>query len=166
MLKAIAFMKSIWNRMVGRFVGLVPLIASVCIILFLSTCGGPSEKEPLVLYCAAGVKPAIEQLAREYEEKFGVRIDIQYGGSGTLLSSLRITGSGDLFLAADESYIEEAIKLGLVAEVQPLAEMRPVLAVKKGNKKKVQGIADLEQGRVSFALSRRQRGKSRIMPSS
>lgn len=106
----------------------------------------------MVLFCAAGIKPPIEKLAKEYEQKFGVRIEIQYGGSGTLLSSLRISNSGDLFLAADESYINEAIKLGLVAETQPLAEMSPVIAVKKGNAKNISGLEDLLDEDILFSL--------------
>ena len=47
--------------------------------------------------------------------KAGVKVQLQYGGSGTLLSSLRVRPAGDLFIAADESYIRESI-------VQPQAK--------------------------------------------
>ena len=122
------------------------------ILLLFNSCSQQTENQSLVLFCAAGIKPPIEKLAREYEQKFGVRIDIQYGGSGTLLSSLRVSNMGDLFLAADESYILEAEKLGLVAETQPLAEISPVIAVKKGNSKNITGLEDFLREDVSFSL--------------
>ena len=128
------------------------VIFSLIIIILLDSCTQQKSKQSLVLYCAAGIKPPIEKLAKDYEEKFGVRIDIQYGGSGTLLSSLRITDTGDLFLAADETYIQEAEKLGLVAEIQPLAIMSPVIVVKKGNAKNISGLEDLLREDVSFSL--------------
>ena len=97
----------------------------------------------LTLFCAAGIKPPVEELARLYEERYGVAIAMQYGGSGTLLSSLRIAPEGDLYLAADDSFIERARELGLVDEALPLATMRPVIAVRAGNPAGVTGAEDL-----------------------
>jgi molybdate transport system substrate-binding protein len=118
-----------------------------------NSCAPASEKETLVFYCAAGMKPPIEKLAKEYEEKFGTRIEIQYGGSGTLLSGLRVAKSGDLYLAADESYMAEAAKQNLIVETQPVATLTPVIAVKKGNPKNISGIQDLLKEDISFALA-------------
>ncbi len=118
-----------------------------------NSCAPASEKEALVFYCAAGMKPPIEKLAKEYEEKFGTRIEIQYGGSGTLLSGLRVAKSGDLYLAADESYMAEAAKQNLIVETQPLAMLTPVIAVKKGNPKNISGIQGLLKENISFALA-------------
>ncbi len=132
---------------------LKPLLLLLLIsLLALVSCEPTTEKEPLVLYCAAGIKPPIEKLAKEYESKFGVQIEIQYGGSGTLLSGLRITNTGDLYIAADESYTQEASKLGLIAETQPLATLTPVIAVKKGNPKSITSIDDFLKQDVSFSL--------------
>ncbi len=132
-------------------------IKPILIVLFFSisgmiSCNQPSENKSLVLYCAAGIKPPVEKLAREYEKISGVQVEIQYGGSGTLLSGLRIAQSGDLYLAADESYLKEASKLGLIAETQPLAYLSPVIAVKKGNPKNIAAIEDLLKEDISFSL--------------
>src|SRR5206468_10993017 len=92
---------------------------------------GPNRQtsQPLVVYCAAGLKPPVELIARVYERDFGIPVQLQYGGSGTLLSNLRVAGKGDLFLAADESYLWMARSNRLVQEILPLATMRPVIAV-------------------------------------
>jgi len=55
-----------------------------------------SSAEPLVFYCAAGIKPPVEEVVRAYEEEYGVTIRLQYGGSGTLLSNIRAAQVGDL----------------------------------------------------------------------
>ena len=108
---------------------------------------GEAEEQPLAgsltLYCAAGLKPPVEAAAREYEERYGVRVDITYGGSGTLLSSLKVAESGDLYLAADESYCELARAEGLARESFPLATMRPVVGVQRGNPRGIARVADL-----------------------
>jgi molybdenum ABC transporter molybdate-binding protein len=113
---------------------------------------GPSAP-PLVVYCAAGMKPPVEQAAREYEETCGTKVQLQFGGSGTLLSNLRIAKRGDLYLAADNSYIVTAREQGLVAESLPLALLEPVIAVKKGNPKNIRSLPDLLRDDVLVALA-------------
>ncbi len=121
-------------------------------IFGLCSCNNHSDKKTLVLHCAAGIKPPVELLAKEYQKKYNVQIDIQYGGSGTLLSSLRLVKTGDLYLAADESYLNEAKSLGLVDEIQPLAYLSPVIAVKNNNPKRINGLDDLLRKDVAFSL--------------
>jgi molybdate transport system substrate-binding protein len=102
-----------------------------------------SSPRPLLVYCAAGLKPPVEAIAREYEEAYGVEIQLQYGGSNTLLAALQVSGRGDLYLPADGAYVESAREKGLIREVIPLAHMKPVLAVRRGNPKKVRSFDDL-----------------------
>lgn len=113
----------------------------------------PAEKhKPLILYCAAGIKTPVEKVVKEYEANFGVPIKLQYGGSGTLLSNLRISQFGDLYLAGDSSFIEIARKQGLVAEAIPLSYIRPVIVVAKGNPKNIHSANDLLRRDVRIAL--------------
>ncbi len=111
-----------------------------------------SSSGPLVFYCAAGIKPPVEEVVRAYEEEFGVAIRLQYGGSGTLLSNLRAAQVGDLYLAGDASFIEIAREQDLLAESIPLATMRPVIATVRGNPKDIRSAADLVRDDVRVAL--------------
>lgn len=135
-----------------RITGLIKHTVYIIFALLVAGCSGEKGEKTIVLYCAAGMKPPVDKIANEYSREYGVDINIQYGGSGTLLSNLRITKSGDLFIAADESYIDEAIKHGLIAENQPLATITPVIAVKKGNPKQVKEINDLLANNIKYAL--------------
>jgi molybdenum ABC transporter molybdate-binding protein len=94
---------------------------------------GPRADGPLLIHCAAGFRAPVEAIAREYEGAFGVPVRLQYGGSQTLLSGVEISRTGDLFLPADDSYIQMARQKDLIDEVFPLARFAPVLAVRKGN---------------------------------
>jgi len=107
----------------------------------------------LTLYCAAGLKPPVESAAREYEERYGVHVDITYGGSGTLLSSLKVSNIGDLYLAADDSYSDLAREEGIAREVFQLATMRPVVGVSAGNPKGIATISDLLGPGVRLGLA-------------
>lgn len=134
---------------------LVVLVALV-LALFLDV---PSWFNPrrgtgkLVVFCAAGLKPTIAPLAEEYERRTGVEVQLQYGGSNTLLSQLQAAPLADLYVPADDDYVRAARAKGLVKEVLALASMKPALVVPAGNPRKYADFADLLKrgGRVSQA---------------
>jgi molybdenum ABC transporter molybdate-binding protein len=105
----------------------------------------------LFVYCAAGVKPPVEAVARDYEREFGVTVQLQFGGSESLLGQAEITKTGDLYLPADDSYIDLARGKNLIDETMPVALMQAVVGVRKGNPKNVRTLADL--GRADMRLS-------------
>jgi molybdate transport system substrate-binding protein len=94
----------------------------------------------IVVLCAAGLKAPVTRAAREYQERYGVEIQLQYGGSNTLLASLQLTTLADIYIPADDSYVSQARDKQLISEVLPLASMKPVLAVRKGNQKKLNNL--------------------------
>jgi molybdenum ABC transporter molybdate-binding protein len=135
------------------------LIAAALIFLWVSLqsdsrpAGSADGAQTLMMYCAAGLKLPVEAIRREYESEYGVSVLINYEGSGTLLSKLKIAPHGDLFLAADESYIALAQEQGLVEEEIPLATMQPVIAVSQGNPRQITGVKDLQTADVRFGLA-------------
>jgi molybdenum ABC transporter molybdate-binding protein len=139
-----------WVLFLGSIVALVVLIA-------LLVLGGPkpkgaaATKKPLIVYCAAGIKPPVEAVAKEYGQQFGIPIQLQYGASQSLLTNAQTSKTGDLYLPADESYIELAKQKGLTAEAIPLARMTVVLAVARNNPKGIASIADLLKPDVRVA---------------
>jgi molybdenum ABC transporter molybdate-binding protein len=106
-----------------------------------------------MVYCAAGLKNSVEAIAQQYEKETGTTIQLQYGGSGLLLSNLQVAKQGDIFIAADESYIKLAKEKGLVAESLILARQSPILAVKAGNPKKIATVEDLLKPGIKYAIA-------------
>lgn len=146
-------MKSFWLALLGSVGIAAGLVALLTWPGRKAQPIGGAEQKSLLVFCAAGIKPPVEAVAREYEQSFGVRVQLQYGGSGTLLSSLRVADAGDLFLAADESYVKSAREFGLLAETIPLARQRPVIAVRKGNPKNIRSLEDLSRADVRVAAA-------------
>ena len=64
-----------------------------------------------------------------------------FGASGTLLSGIKASGKGDLYLPADESYITQAA--ALMRTTVPLAYQHPVIGVPIGNPKNIQSLTDV-----------------------
>lgn len=119
------------------------IILLLLLLFFAVGCKTKAKKDALLLYCAAVVKPAVEQVIKEYYIEYGVQVDVQYGGSGTLLANIRVSQQGDLYIPADESYMEEAFGFGLIAESKSLVPITPVVAVIKGNPKNITMLKDL-----------------------
>jgi molybdenum ABC transporter molybdate-binding protein len=110
---------------------------------------GITSKRSLVFYCAAGMAKPVKEIAADYEKRYGVQVQATFAGSGQLLSTIRASSVGDLFLSADKFHMDKARKEKLVAEVIPVATLEPVLIVKTTTQdklpqgKKVKGLNDL-----------------------
>jgi len=132
---------------------------AIAILIVLLNMGGPGsgdDANKLTVYCAAGVRFPMDEIARRYEEECGVAVEVQYGGSGTLLYSrieVNKFDTADLFLAADDSYTDEAVRKGLAAETLPIAHMRPVIAVRKDSSKKIESIEDLLDDDIAVVVA-------------
>jgi ABC-type molybdate transport system substrate-binding protein len=122
-----------------------PFVASLALLggLFWSLREEPAA--PIIAYCAAGIRPPVEAAAARYDRK----VLLQFGGSQTLVANAAVSGRGDLLIAADEATVEQARAKGLIEEVIPLARVKPVLAVRKGNPLR---IASLEPPKARVAL--------------
>ncbi|WP_395737724.1 molybdate ABC transporter substrate-binding protein [Prosthecobacter sp.] len=107
----------------------------------------------LTVFCAAGIKKPIEEIAAAYQKDTGVEVRLQFGGSGTLLSQLKIAKQGDLFIAADDGALADAKKLEVTREEFSLVVQKPVLAVAKGNPRHIDGLAALKSPEIKLALA-------------
>ncbi len=106
----------------------------------------------LRVYCAAGIRPAVEAVRQAYEKEFGVKIDLQTGSSGSLLNQIRQYPKGDVYIPGEDYYINVARRDGLVEEVFPLARFRLCIAVAPGNPKRIREIDDLFRGVATYSM--------------
>jgi molybdate transport system substrate-binding protein len=97
----------------------------------------------IMVYCAASNQAVIEKIAKAYNQEYGRNVQLTYGSSQSLLSQLEVSGVGDVFLPADDSYLAMALEKNLVDEILPIASMQAVVAVKRGNPKSIQSLNDL-----------------------
>ncbi len=111
-----------------------------------------AKGDKLLVYCAAGTRPAMQAIVDQYKQKFGVSVQIQYSGSNTLLSQIEVANTGDVYIAADDTYIELGQQRGLIQESLPFARQRPVIAVLKGNPSNITSIDDLLRPGVRYGL--------------
>src|SRR5438270_10713312 len=95
---------------------LITSAAVFCGLIAWLALGPRPATKPLLVYCAVAVKAPVEAAAREYQKTHGVRIELQFGASQTLLTNATLSHTGDLYLPADDSYISLAREKRLLAE--------------------------------------------------
>ena len=110
------------------------------------------EPPPLFLYAGAGLKPALDELTQAFRAKTGTRIECDYGGSGMLISRLRLSKRGDLFMPGERWYVDQAAQDGLVASQKNVCYFVPVILVPKGNPKNIKTLADLARPGLRLGL--------------
>ncbi|WP_166830924.1 molybdate ABC transporter substrate-binding protein [Thalassoroseus pseudoceratinae] len=146
------------NRLAVSFVCSAVILVGLIGLLMNSSPTRPtagstdSPVTTLYLHCAAGCRMPMNQLISAYEKRHPVRIETNWAGSDTLLNQLEVSRRGDLYLAADETYIEQAMQRQLVDEAFSIATQKPVILIVKGNPKNITTIADLARDDVFLAI--------------
>jgi molybdate transport system substrate-binding protein len=102
-----------------------------------------SEAKKLLLYCAAGIRPPAEELVESFGREHGVKIATNFAGSETLLSTIRLIRSGDLYMPGDKYYVDQAAQEGMILSQRPVCYFVPTILVQKGNPKNIRGLEDL-----------------------
>ncbi len=136
-----------------RYPLLLSVAALLVLVLLLPTNSRRKESPALLVYCAAVLRVPMEAIALEYKDKHRVQLQLQFGGSGTLLGNIEVSGVGDLYIAADGTFAAKALEKGLVREALPIALIRPVILVQAGNPKSVRGLSDLQRADLRVSLA-------------
>ena len=138
------------NRTMMAIIGSLFILTAAIFLLSQSKSPSTGQSEPLVLFCAASNRAVVDAICEDYKKEFGREVHVQFGPSQTLLATMEVTNTGDLFLPADDSFLQMAKEKELVSEVLPLATMNAVVAVLKGNPKRIGSLTDLQQEDVQF----------------
>jgi len=105
------------------------------------------------LYCAAGLQKPIDALIKLFKtDHRGAIFETIYGGSGTLLAQIPLNPSADLFVAADDFYMDQVREKGLLTRSERVAIMTPVLVTLKGNPRQLQRFEDLAREGLRVGL--------------
>jgi len=103
---------------------------------------GSAAKE-LLLYCGAGIRPPVQQIAEAFESEHGVKVITDYAGSEMLLSKIKLARRGDLYMPGDKHYVDQAAQEGMILSQQSVCYFVPTILVRKGNPKNIHGLHDL-----------------------
>ena len=117
-------------------------VLAIAAIFLLCGCSG-EEESGILLYCGAGIRPPVDELAAIFEDEEGIEV---------ILSRLTLSRTGDLFMPGDRFYMDQADEAGLVLEREPVCRFVPVILVRKGNPKNISRLEDLLRPAVKLGL--------------
>ena len=132
---------------------LVSLLAGLLVLILIGGCT-KGERETITAFCGAASKPAMDESAQAFEKKAGIKVYCNYGGSGTMLSQMKLSKSGDLYIPGSPDYMIMAERDGVVKpeSVKIVSYLIPVIAVQRGNPKNVQSLSDLTKPGIKVGI--------------
>lgn len=109
----------------------------------------------LLMYAGSASKPPTEEAIQVFEKKTGIRIEAVFGGSGTVLSQMKLAKEGDLYFPGSSDFMEKAKKEGDVISdtEEKIVYLVPAINVQEGNPKSVQGLKDLTKPGIKVAIA-------------
>jgi len=96
----------------------------------------------------------MEEIVPLFEKKTGIKILITYGGSGYLLSQIKLTEKGDIYLPGSSDFMEKAKEMDIIypESEKILVYLIPEICVQKDNPKKISFLHDLAKKDIKIAI--------------
>ena len=78
----------------------------LCIFLILQCCAPTENQEKLKVYVAASLTPVLSELGQAFEDQEGIPITLNTASSGTLARQISQGAPADVFISANQQWIE------------------------------------------------------------
>ncbi len=116
---------------------------------------GAQAAEPLLAYVGAASKPPTEEAARLFELKTGTKVELVFGGSGYVLSQMKLAKRGDLYFPGSSDYMEKAKRDGDVfsESEKVIVYLVSAINVQKGNPHNIRKLKDLTRPGLRVAIA-------------
>ncbi len=114
-----------------------------------------SSSKRMLIFAGAASKPATEEVVNIFQERFKIPVDVIFGGSGFVLSQMKLAKKGDLYFPGSSDFMGKAKKEGLVfpESEKILIYLIPAINVQKGNPKKIYSLKDLTRDGTRVAIA-------------
>jgi molybdate transport system substrate-binding protein len=132
------------------------LVSCLGVIIFLVVLTGKAGAtgKRITAFCGSASKPALEEAAKVFEERTGIKVDLHFSGSGTMLSQLKMSRRGDLYVPGTPDYMLKAIEERVVdpETVKIIAYLVLAIDVQHGNPKKIHTLSDLAKQGIKVGI--------------
>ncbi len=136
------------------------IIGIFCLVLLLAgviltagcTSTDSAENKTLLVYCGAGMKEPMEEIAELFKEREGITIEYTYGGSAQMLSQIELYQTGDAYMPGALAYIQSAMDKGFIDKSEKVIYHVITIIVPKGNPANITSLEDLAKPGVRVAI--------------
>ena len=119
-----------------------------------SPIASPLAGKTITAFIGSASKPPMDEAARAFESRTGVKVYLTYGGSGTVLSQMELSKTGDLYIPGSPDYLvkSNAKQITDPATAKIAAYLIPAICVQHGNPKNIQSLADLARPGITVGI--------------
>lgn len=112
------------------------------------------EKNKIVAFCGSASKPALEAAADAFENKTGTKVELHFSGSGNMLSQMKMSKSGDLYIPGSPDYMIRAIEDNVVypETAKRIAYLVPAIVTPEGNPENISDLDDLMKPGIDIGI--------------
>ncbi|HHW43115.1 MAG TPA: molybdate ABC transporter substrate-binding protein [Desulfotomaculum sp.] len=111
-----------------------------------------TQQETLLVYSGAGLRKAMDEIGRVFQEQTGIHVSFSYAGSAQNNNQILLSRKGDVCIPGDVTELEPLRKEKLVTWEKKVVYHIPALAVPKGNPAGIKQLADLAKPGVKVVL--------------
>jgi molybdate transport system substrate-binding protein len=106
------------------------------------------------VFAGSASKPALDEAARLFETQAGAKVFLTYGGSGSVLSQMELSKTGDIYIPGSPDYLvkAESKKITDPATTKIVAYLIPAINVQSGNPKNIQSLSDLAKPDIKLGI--------------
>ena len=126
---------------------------AVLVIAVIVGCTGGGTKT-ITAFCGSASKPAMEEAALAFEDETGIKVYLNFSGSGTMLSQMKVSQSGDLYIPGSPDYMVMAENDGVADPdtVRIISYLVPAVLVQEGNPSGIHALADLAREGIEVGI--------------
>ena len=127
---------------------------NLLILVVIAFSAQATELRPIIVFAGSASQLPLEEAAKVFEEKSAIPVVLHQGGSGAMLSQIKLSGQGDLYIPGSPDYMEKAIAYELISSVPVrIAYLVPALIVAEGNPLDIQSLQDLSRGNLRIGIA-------------
>ncbi|MCD6185366.1 MAG: molybdate ABC transporter substrate-binding protein [Deltaproteobacteria bacterium] len=139
------------NPMSGKKIVVAAIWIITVFLLFNFGCSSePDEAKTegekyIMVGAGAGLKPALEPIAKLFTAKTGIKVEYSYLCSAMVLTNMQLTRTGDIMVPGSQHYMDLAVEKEVIdpKSVAIAGYMIPVIGVQKGNPHNITCLEDL-----------------------
>jgi molybdate transport system substrate-binding protein len=139
------------------------MLISIILVISLIGCSQPVSPtssitsltgKEISVFAGSASKPPLDDAAKAFEQQTGVKVYVTYGGSGTVLSQMELSKTGDIYIPGSPDYLlkAESKKITDPATTKILAYLIPAINVQPGNPKNIQSLSDLTKSGLKVGM--------------
>ena len=131
----------------------IKLLSVILCVLALTGCNKSSQNE-LTISVATSLLNPINEIIKEYENENNVKVNINFGGSGTLKSQIENGADVCAYFSANENFMDELVEKNIVKKDEINVPISNSLVLIKSDKCKydIKSLKDLLKYDITMAI--------------